>query len=142
MGDCVRDEPPTTTERTTTERATTTTERPRRTRPPRRRYRTRPTRTTTPVPARVVRTDCGTSDDPNGYNYRGNKRTTWLNADCQDWNSFQPNDHRSIKPELQHVIGTYKGNYCRNPDNDLGGPWCYLKYRKTWQYCFETWKLC
>ncbi|EHB14811.1 Hepatocyte growth factor-like protein [Heterocephalus glaber] len=40
---------------------------------------------------------------------------------CQSWNHRFPNDHK-YKPTLRNGL---EENFCRNPDRDPRGPWCY-----------------
>ena len=54
---------------------------------------------------------------------------------CQEWSSKVPNRHRySTK---SHPDAALEGNYCRNPDGEPDGPWCYTTSKqKRWDYCY------
>ena len=48
--------------------------------------------------------------------------------------SQYPHDHNITfqVPDFEH----FDDNYCRNPDNDPQGAWCYTTEKKTrWDYC-------
>ncbi|KAM6161026.1 hepatocyte growth factor-like protein [Erethizon dorsatum] len=57
----------------------------------------------------------------NGVRYRGIVAKTVGGLLCQSWNRKFPNDHK-YKPTLWNGL---EENFCRNPDGDPGGPWCY-----------------
>ena len=63
--------------------------------------------------------------------YLGNVSKTESGKICQRWNVNQP--HR-VK---HHPVDGNKGhNYCRTPDNDPLGPWCYTTDKeKKWEHC-------
>merc|ERR1711971_623865 len=72
---------------------------------------------------------CVDEDDVLGKNYTGGQRTTKSGRTCQHWCSTSPHYHRQESPDL-------KDNFCRNPDNEPGGPWCYTTDpAKRWEYC-------
>jgi len=70
----------------------------------------------------------------NGVDYRGTKSVTLSGRTCQEWLKKTPHHHGYkakpyYDPELQE-------NYCRNPDDESGGPWCYTTDpNKRWEYC-------
>ncbi|XP_069788161.1 plasminogen [Narcine bancroftii] len=70
----------------------------------------------------------------NGATYRGTETKTLSGRICQDWNSTQPH-----KPKYTPENSRYadlEANYCRNPDNDTEGPWCYTTDpNKRWESC-------
>ncbi|XP_040263831.1 hepatocyte growth factor-like protein isoform X2 [Bufo bufo] len=62
--------------------------------------------------------DCITGD---GVSYRGTVSRTRLGKTCQHWRLKFPHDHK-YSPSNQNGLNE---NYCRNPDRDPTGPWCY-----------------
>uniref|UniRef100_A0A671SKK9 Hepatocyte growth factor-like protein n=1 Tax=Sinocyclocheilus anshuiensis TaxID=1608454 RepID=A0A671SKK9_9TELE len=56
-----------------------------------------------------------------GEDYRGKVSTTKSGRTCQQWWSKFPHDHRWT-PSATNGLEL---NYCRNPDGDRIGPWCY-----------------
>ncbi|XP_033373407.1 hepatocyte growth factor-like protein isoform X7 [Parus major] len=62
--------------------------------------------------------DCIVGD---GSSYRGTRATTEKGLRCQHWQATTPHDHRFL-PSPRNGL---EENYCRNPDRDKRGPWCY-----------------
>ncbi|KAM6992248.1 plasminogen [Tautogolabrus adspersus] len=70
-----------------------------------------------------------------GATYRGPTSITILGVTCMAWSSQNPHTHNSFTPQT-HPSKGLEGNSCRNPDNDVNGPWCYTTDRnKKWDYC-------
>ncbi|KAB0404656.1 hypothetical protein E2I00_017569 [Balaenoptera physalus] len=70
-----------------------------------------------------------------GKGYRGKKATTVAGVPCQEWAAQEPHKHNIFTPEANPRAGLEK-NYCRNPDGDINGPWCYTTNpRKLFDYC-------
>ncbi|XP_043569706.1 hepatocyte growth factor isoform X1 [Chiloscyllium plagiosum] len=61
-----------------------------------------------------------------GKNYRGTKSVTESGQTCQHWNSTIPHDHRFLPSNNRNK--NLKENYCRNPTDDEGGPWCFTMH--------------
>jgi len=69
-----------------------------------------------------------------GEFFRGDTRKTKGGIECQKWGSQAPHVHR-FRPEKFRREGLVK-NYCRNPDREPKGPWCYTTSKSTrWAYC-------
>ena len=69
-----------------------------------------------------------------GQEYRGTLSKTRSNYICQAWSSQQPHSH-GFTPQIRLSAGLVN-NYCRNPDNEPNGPWCYTtSVSKRWEYC-------
>jgi hypothetical protein len=65
-----------------------------------------------------------------GLDYRGKLSTTNMGRTCQAWSVLTPHNHK-----FQRELLTEK-NYCRNPDNTSGGPWCYTTdVSQRWEFC-------
>ena len=70
-----------------------------------------------------------------GTEYRGNKNVTQSGRPCAFWNTRMSNlDPSIIKAK----------NFCRNPDNDIDGPWCFVNQKEgergeTWESCGIKW---
>ena len=62
-----------------------------------------------------------------GWDYKGTVSTTRSGRKCQFWNTNFP--HRHDQPEEEH-------NFCRNPNSEDGGVWCYTTDPDVrWEYC-------
>ncbi|XP_045153503.1 hepatocyte growth factor-like protein isoform X7 [Echinops telfairi] len=57
----------------------------------------------------------------NGARYRGTVATTTDGLPCQHWRHKFPVDHK-YTPTLRNGL---EENFCRNPEGDARGPWCY-----------------
>ncbi|XP_062980539.1 plasminogen [Elgaria multicarinata webbii] len=69
-----------------------------------------------------------------GSDYRGTTVLTVSGKKCQAWSSMTP--HRHTKTPSAFPDADLRKNYCRNPDNDDKGPWCYTTDPSTrWEYC-------
>uniref|UniRef100_A0A4W4G2E8 trypsin n=1 Tax=Electrophorus electricus TaxID=8005 RepID=A0A4W4G2E8_ELEEL len=70
-----------------------------------------------------------------GESYRGPTSKTVMGVTCQAWSSMIPHQHSTFTP-VTHPDKGLESNQCRNPDNDVNGPWCYTTdpYKK-WDYC-------
>ena len=70
-----------------------------------------------------------------GANYRGTRSTTRTGRVCQRWDAQIPHTH-SRTPSNFPNAGLAGHNYCRNPDTDPIGPFCYTTDpNRRWEYC-------
>ena len=46
-------------------------------------------------------------------------------ASCKRWRDV----------DLETPIDGRNHKYCRNPDNDANGPWCYVDFNGDYEYC-------
>uniref|UniRef100_UPI00358E2CAD plasminogen-like n=1 Tax=Myxine glutinosa TaxID=7769 RepID=UPI00358E2CAD len=71
-----------------------------------------------------------------GNLYKGTKSTSKSGSNCQPWEEGAgPHEERVYTPSTSPDAHLTK-NYCRNPDNDTGGPWCYtMDPQKRWETC-------
>ena len=77
------------------------------------------------------RPDCKNFDDKKAIFYDGKISTTKSGFTCQNWNENYPH-----KPQYPGNKELWNHNYCRNPDNDVNGAWCYtLDPLVAWEYC-------
>ncbi|CAB9505089.1 Tissue-type plasminogen activator [Seminavis robusta] len=65
--------------------------------------------------------------------YRGTVSTTRSGKTCLDWDTPGLN----VNPTNNPKAGLER-NYCRNPDLEMGGPWCYVP-GASWEYCDVNW---
>jgi carboxylesterase type B len=64
--------------------------------------------------------------------------TTKSGWTCQNWDSQSPHEH-SRTPENYPFRGLVGHNYCRNPDEEDDGSWCYTANPdQRWEYCSCT----
>ncbi|KAM6964910.1 plasminogen-like [Aplochiton taeniatus] len=69
-----------------------------------------------------------------GSDYRGTKSTTRSGKTCQRWEGKYPHKP-NITPQT-HPRADLESNFCRNPDEDSKGPWCYTTDPDTrWEPC-------
>ena len=74
-----------------------------------------------------------------GKDYPGTLAKTKTGKDCQAWNTNTPHaTNGAAKIGANYPEGNVDdaNNYCRNPDSDNGGPWCYTTNALVgWEYC-------
>ena len=64
---------------------------------------------------------------PPGSDYDGSVSVTVSGRTCQHWSDQSPHSHGN---------GDEDENYCRNPDGEPEGVWCYTTDPgKRWEYC-------
>lgn len=70
-----------------------------------------------------------------GVDYTGDMSVTLAGHTCLLWSSPEVKALSRDKDFMPEVI--LLGNKCRNPDNDLEGPWCYVNIagNVTIDYC-------
>nr|XP_026691063.1 apolipoprotein(a)-like isoform X2 [Ciona intestinalis] len=81
--------------------------------------------------ARIEEPDCYYARDR--MSYLGTVNVTRKGVACQRWDTFTPHMHKYIVP-LYRYLGAH--NYCRNPDLDARGPWCFtMDHHRRKDYC-------
>ena len=74
------------------------------------------------------------SSDIGGRDYRGYTSESSTGKTCQKWTSQEPHNHLMMSRYPNTGLGDH--NFCRSPDNNPLGPWCYTLDTETrWQYC-------
>ncbi|MEQ2159846.1 hypothetical protein GOODEAATRI_027458, partial [Goodea atripinnis] len=69
-----------------------------------------------------------------GADYRGTKDRTKTGTLCQRWDVKSP--HRPNFTPQTHPLYDLDSNFCRNPDLDSQGPWCYTTDPDNrWDHC-------
>merc|ERR1719285_54411 len=81
--------------------------------------------------AHEVPEGCVDKNDQKGMHYRGGMDRTRHGFPCLKWDEIKKYDnYRQRNP------GVLEKNYCRNPDNDERGPWCFFWAPRTGQIAF------
>lgn len=72
-----------------------------------------------------------------GEDYEGSKSVSKSGKTCQRWDTQTPHSHtRNNVNDFPESQLEDAANYCRNPDNEPDGPWCYTTDpNKRWEYC-------
>ncbi|XP_078658685.1 plasminogen-like isoform X2 [Branchiostoma floridae x Branchiostoma belcheri] len=88
--------------------------------------------TSTALNATAGSSECWSGPSSGGY--RGNLSEAASGRTCQRWDEQAPHTHTFFSwlyPDADLVE-----NFCRNPDNGPGNPWCYTTDPDTrWEYC-------
>ena len=93
------------------------------------------TRTTTPSTAPTTNTGSTGPIKICPPDYRGTVSVTAQGITCQKWTSQKPHYHR-YTPKRCPNEGLGDHNYCRNPNGESTGSWCYTTDRyPEWGYC-------
>ncbi|XP_050181428.1 hepatocyte growth factor isoform X1 [Myiozetetes cayanensis] len=72
----------------------------------------------------------------NGKSYMGNLSKTRFGLTCSAWDKNIEDLRRHIQIFREPDVSKLKKNYCRNPDDDFHGPWCYTDDPLVpWDYC-------
>nr|AAB66650.1 serine proteinase [Herdmania momus] len=74
-------------------------------------------------------------DIENPESYQGAISRTLGGETCQSWDLQTPHKHKYTSSNYPNS-GLAGNNYCRNPDQDWRGPWCYTTNEfMRWDYC-------
>ncbi|ELU09320.1 hypothetical protein CAPTEDRAFT_223208 [Capitella teleta] len=74
--------------------------------------------------------------DTLGRTYRGLVSTSRSGRECQYWTRQYPHEHRMNGKGFPEGNMAAAANFCRNPDGEPEGPWCYTTDPETrWEYC-------
>mmetsp|Transcript_25480 Transcript_25480/g.37382 ORF Transcript_25480/g.37382 Transcript_25480/m.37382 type:complete len:498 (+) Transcript_25480:37-1530(+) len=77
--------------------------------------------------------ECG-CEEVNQQDYTGTVSVTRSGRTCQRWDSQSPQSHSRTRRNYPDAY--LSENYCRNPDNEPGGAWCYTTDPDMrWEYC-------
>ena len=77
--------------------------------------------------------ECLGRNDATGVLYRGKKSSTKRSFPCVRWDSLNLWNKFHPAKNSEHDLVE---NYCRNPDGDVRGPWCFVSLEpKKFQYC-------
>ena len=67
--------------------------------------------------------------------YRGVVSVTKTGKVCQRWTSQRPHSHANTPGDVPNA-GLGAHNYCRNPNSEIEGAWCYTRHSSTrWEDC-------
>ena len=81
--------------------------------------------------------DC--KKDGLGKGYQGKIAVTKTGKTCQAWTSDEPHARYAEAKNPANFPDEYlknAKNYCRNPDSENGGPWCYTTNPSVkWEFC-------
>ena len=72
-----------------------------------------------------------------GILYQGNVQIAVSGKRCQRWDSQSPHRHSNTQSAMfPDKTVSDAANFCRNPDGEVHGPWCYTTDKKTrWDFC-------
>ncbi len=77
---------------------------------------------------------CGSS--PLQIDYRGSINSTINGATCRSWSAQSPNQQSYVTNAQYPASGLGNHNFCRNPNKQPGGAWCYTTSGDVqWEYC-------
>ena len=75
-------------------------------------------------------------NDQAGQSYRGKLSVTRSGRQCQLWVGQHPHQHQMHAGGFPEADLFAAVNYCRNPDGENEGPWCYTTDPDMrWEYC-------
>ena len=84
--------------------------------------------------SRTAFTECIIGDS--GLDYIGKQVTTVSGRTCQPWSRQSPHRHPFTDEQFPERSKKAASNYCRNPDNKDGGPWCFTQDPMVeWEFC-------
>ena len=72
-----------------------------------------------------------------GREYMGTMTTTTGGYTCRPWSEGSNYAGATVDSNYPDGSIAAASNYCRNPDNDGGGPWCHTtdNPNRNWDYC-------
>nr|XP_014344832.1 PREDICTED: plasminogen-like isoform X1 [Latimeria chalumnae] len=70
-----------------------------------------------------------------GEDYRGKMSKTLSGRTCQEWSSKTPH-YQALSTLSLYTNAGLDENFCRNPDGDIKGPWCFtMDPDMQWEHC-------